>query len=135
MRLMVHSPPLDRRDGPGEINLVPHQDLRHFCRAPISARTWFTASICASRSSLAESTTCNNESACAVSSRVAWKAAAERQRSRMKPTVSESTARSAPCASDVQPAGGGVEGGEELVGRVGAALVSALNSVDLPTLV
>ena len=52
----------------------------------------------------------------------------------MKPTVSDSdTARP---AFEVELARGGVERGEELVGRVGArAFTRALNSVDLPALV
>jgi hypothetical protein len=69
------------------------------------------------------STTCSSRSASAASCKVASKASTSLcGRSRMKPTVSDSDTERPALPSQVQLPRGGVQRGEQLVGRIGARL-------------
>ena len=90
--------------------------------APISRSTDCTSAICSGWCGLEASTTCSSRSASTASCRVALKASIRPcGRSRMKPTVSEiDTLRRR--VAQVQMPRGGVQRGEQLVGRIGARL-------------
>ena len=120
---------------PAASHLLQHQDLRHLGRRRSRPAPRRPPAICSSRSGWAASTTCSSRSASTASFSVARNAATRScGRSRMKPTVSDSTI--------------GVRAGQRRAGaascrasrRAGrrrrrCAPVSRLNSVDLPALV